>query len=171
MSDRARVRINLGQREIEIEGSEAFVGSYAERLEALLESFTAAGEAFAALPENGAAGEPILPDQAIPVATSAAPDLGSFGEYMTRLPPTATEVDRMLAAGYWVQRQATDDAFATGEANRRLAEQGIKIGNPSQCVKQSVLARRVFSVQRGRFRVSQIGRAHLRHIIGPMIPP
>ena len=70
----------------------------------------------------------------------------------------------MLAAGFYLQQLSTDDSFATGDANKRLAEHGIKIGNASQCVRQSLTARRVFSVQRGRFRVSQQGRAYLRQL-------
>ena len=65
------------------------------------------------------------------------------------------------------RRPVADDAFATGDANRRLTEQGIKLGNPSQCVKQSLLAKRVFLVSKGRYRVSQPGRAHLRQLLGP----
>jgi hypothetical protein len=68
------------------------------------------------------------------------------------------------------QQQAPDDSFTTADANKRLTEQGIKLGNPSQCVKQSVLAKRVFMVLRGRYRVSQHGRAHLRQLMGPIIP-
>ena len=60
--------------------------------------------------------------------------------------------------------------YATADANRRLVEQGIKLGNPSQCVRQSLTARRVFAVQRGRFRVSQLGRQYLRQLMGDAIP-
>jgi hypothetical protein len=52
----------------------------------------------------------------------------------------------VLAAGYYLQQLSGDDSFATGDANKRLAEHGIKIGNPSQCVRQSLTARRVFAV-------------------------
>ena len=37
---RARLRINLAQREFEVEGSESFVAAYAERLDQLLERIT-----------------------------------------------------------------------------------------------------------------------------------
>jgi hypothetical protein len=46
----------------------------------------------------------------------------------------------MLAAGFYLQQLASDDSFATGDANKRLAEHGIKIGNASQCVRQSLAA-------------------------------
>jgi hypothetical protein len=151
-----RIRLNLSQREYEVEGSEAFVREQAGRLEELLLQSAGPIEAPPAEP----AGPPV-----------DGPSLGSFGEFIQRLPGSATEVDRMLAAGYFVQRQSGDDAFATADANRRLAEQGIKLGNPSQCVRQSLSARRVFAVQRGRFRVSQLGRQHLRQMLGDELVP
>lgn len=164
MTDRARVRVNLSQRELEIEGSESFVRSFGERLEALLEGLA-----------DGAWAEPSpVAAPATAPGTERPPEpaagLGSFGEFLTHLPGSATDVDKILAAGVWGQSQSTDDCFATGEANKRLLEQGIKVGNASQCVKQSVLAKRVFVVQRGRFRVSQIGRQHLRQLMGAVVP-
>ena len=161
MDERARLRVNLGQREFEVEGGEAFVREWAPRIESLLERLADAAE----MPE---------PPPPAPGPARREPEngsaLGTFGEYLLRLPSTATDVDRMLAAGYYVQQHSPDDAFATGDANKRLTEQGIKLGNPSQCVKQSVLAKRVFMVNRGRYRVSQHGRAHLRQLMGPVIP-
>jgi len=76
----------------------------------------------------------------------------------------------MLAAGFYLQQLASDDSFATGDANKRLAEHGIKIGNASQCVRQSLAARRVFAVTRGRFRVSQQGRTYLKQLTNGAIP-
>ena len=49
-----------------------------------------------------------------------------------------------------------------------LTEQGIKVGNPSQCVKQSLLAKRVFAVERGRYRISQPGEEYVRRMLGPI---
>ena len=155
MEPQARVRLDLGQRAFEVEGSESFVRELVERLEAVLQV------------EGGV--EPQLAEPAASPAP-ASPALGSFGEFVQRLPDSATEVDRMLAAGFWVQRQSIDDAFATADANRRLVEQGIKLGNPSQCVRQSLTAKRVFAVQRGRFRVSQVGRQYLRQLMGDAVP-
>jgi hypothetical protein len=148
------VRLDLGQRAFEVEGDEAFVRELVDRLEAALQAY---------------GGEP-APSEAVAATPADSPSLGSFGEFVQKLPPSATEVDRMLAAGYWSQRQGVDDAFATADANRRLVEQGIKLGNPSQCVRQSLTARRVFAVQRGRFRVSQLGRQYLRQLMGDIIP-
>ena len=155
----ARVRLDLAQRSFEIEGREEFVRDMFQRLEETLLMAPAA--------EPGP-----LPDQPRLDAGPQEPNpLGSFGEFIQRLPSSATEVDRMLAAGFWVQRQSSDEAFATGDANRRLTEQGVKLGNPSQCVRQSLNAKRVFAVQRGRFRVSLQGRQHLRQLLGSELVP
>ena len=152
---RARLRINLAQREFEVEGSEGFVQTYAERLDQLLGQLTAtpATEAPAATRQRG-------------VGLAGA---SSFGELLQRLPRAATDVDRMLIAGYFAQRDGADNNFGTGDANRLLTEQGVKVGNPSQCVKQNLLAKRVFKHQ-GRYRVSQIGLDYLRQLLGATLP-
>ena len=158
MDQRTRLRINLSQREFEVEGSEEFVRSFAERIEELLGAIDTAAPA----------APPAMPSP--PRPTEGSPSLGSFGEFLLRLPSSSTDVDKMLAAGFYMQSTSVDDAFGTSEANKRLIEQGLKLGNPSQCVKQSLLAKRVFQVSKGRYRVSQPGRGHLRQLLGPVIP-
>ncbi|HZA66014.1 MAG TPA: hypothetical protein VE592_03640 [Geminicoccaceae bacterium] len=150
---RARLRINLAQREFEVEGSESFVKAYAERLDQLLARLTQPSE---------------MPSRAAPESEGPA-DTHTFGELIQRLPRAATDVDRMLVAGYFAQRNGADHGFGTGEANTLLTEQGVKVGNPSQCVKQNLLAKRVFKHQ-GRYRVSQIGLDYLRQLIGTALP-
>jgi hypothetical protein len=154
---RARLRINLSQREFEVEGSESFVATYAERLDRLLGQLSA----LPAAPASAAAA-------AGPKADGLA-EAGTFGELLQRLPRAATDVDRMLIAGYFAQGSGPDHGFRTGDANRLLTEQGIKVGNPSQCVKQNLLAKRVFKHQ-GRYRVSQIGLDYLRQLLGTALP-
>ena len=157
LDQHGRLRINLSQREFEVEGSEEFVRGFSDRIQELLDLF------YQAPPPADVASEPAP-------AAEPSPAIGTFGEFILRLPSSSTDVDKMLAAGFYVQDASTDDAFATGDANRKLTEQGIKLGNPSQCVKQSLLAKRVFLVSKGRYRVSQPGRAHLRQLLGPAIP-
>ena len=156
-AQRAKLRINLAQREFEVEGSESFVKTYAERLDQLLARLTE---------QSAAAARPIEPARPDGDVLAGA---GSFGELLQRLPRAATDVDRMLVAGYFAQQRGSDNGFATGEANTLLTEQGIKVGNPSQCVKQNLLAKRVFKHQ-GRYRVSQIGLDHLRQLVGASLP-
>jgi hypothetical protein len=155
----ARLRVNLAAGEFEVEGSEDFVRDYAERIEALLDRL------------GPTAGDPPgEPPPATPTpATSAPPEPTAgppFGELLQGLPRTATDVDRMLLAGLHLQRRAPERAFTTADANRLLLEHGVKLGNPSQSVKQNLVAKRAFAVQRGRYRVAQTGLGHLEQLTG-----
>jgi hypothetical protein len=158
---RARLRINLSQREFEVEGSEAFVKGYAQRFEAWLGRLDGPVEA------------PAAPQAAPKVvrtpARASGPAAENFGELLQRLPRAASDVDRMLAAGYFAHMRSADKSFSTGEANTLLTEQGVKVGNPSQCVRQNLAAKRVFK-HLGRYRVSQTGLAYLRQMLGDDLP-
>lgn len=158
---RARLRINLSQREFEVEGSEGFVGAYAERFDAWLASLSDTLES-AAAPERA-------PQALAPSPRAAAPAAQSFGELLHQLPRAASDVDRILAAGYFAYLRSADRSFSTGEANTLLTEQGIKVGNPSQCVRQNLIAKRVFK-HLGRYRVSQSGLDYLRQMLGGELP-
>ena len=157
---RARLKINLSEGEFEVEGSEAFVERYAARIDALfgtLETRRSKQEpAITAVPETGGGNGH---------ASNDAPE--NIGEWLEHMPRSATDVDRMLLAGYFAQIRSSDQSFGTGEANTLLTDQGIKVGNPSQCVKQNLVAKRVFRHQR-RYRVSQTGLDQLRQLLGPI---
>ena len=152
---RARLKINLAQREFEVEGSEAFVSRYVERIDAL----------FARLQDSQPRNLP-PPTADAPGAPGEVGTPDNIGEWLEHLPRSATDVDRMLVAGYFAQSRSGDQSFGTGETNTLLTEQGIKVGNPSQCVKQNLVAKRVFRHQR-RYRVSQTGLDYLRQLLGP----
>ncbi|MEO1089063.1 MAG: hypothetical protein AAFX81_00380 [Pseudomonadota bacterium] len=145
----ARLRINLQQREFEVEGTEEFVKAYAERFEQLLEGFQLGTK-----------------DAPLPAAVAGDAAGEGFGELLQALPRTATDVDRMLLAGWFVQCGVAERTFSTADASRRLVDQGVKVGNPSQSVKQNLVAKRAFQVQRGRYRVAQGGLAHLEALTG-----
>ena len=153
---RARLKVNLAQREFEVEGTESFVRDWAGRIEALLGRL-----------DEAPADPQARPGVEDPEPAPAAPT--SFGEWLHHLPRTATDVDRILVAGHFAQARSPDRSFATGEANHLLTEQGVKVGNPSQCVKQNLVAKRVFKLQ-GRYRVSQQGIDHLRQLFGAAWP-
>jgi hypothetical protein len=157
---RTRLRINLSQREFEVEGSEAFVEGYAQRFDAWLGRLDHSVEAPQAAPAPRVARAP---------ARAGASGAETFGELLQRLPRAASDVDRMLAAGYFGHMRSADKSFSTGEANALLTEQGVKVGNPSQCVRQNLAAKRVFK-HLGRYRVSQTGLDHLRQMLGDDLP-
>jgi len=158
----ARLRVNLAQGEFEVEGSEEFVRGYAERIEALLARLP--GEA----PSDAEGRTPpaVVAAAGHGATRPAAEDGRPFGELLQALPRNATDVDRMLLAGLHLQRRSAERSFATADANRLLLEHGIKLGNPSQSVKQNLVAKRAFALQRGRYRVAQDGLAHLAQLTG-----
>jgi hypothetical protein len=91
-------------------------------------------------------------------ATASVPprDPTDFGELLLRLPNGVTATDQMLVAGYFAQRQNPDNVFATRDASGLLLEQGVKVGNPSQCMTNNLKAKRVFKVGTS-YRVSRTG--------------
>ncbi len=156
---RAKLRINLSQREFEVEGSEAFVNAYVDRFDAWLARFDAAPADPAPAPP------PIARTERAPRPLRAQ----TFGELLQQLPRAASDVDRVLVAGYFGHLRGADKSFSTGEANALLTEQGFKVGNPSQCVRQNLLAKRVFKHQ-GRYRMSQTGLDYLSQLLGAELP-
>ena len=84
----------------------------------------------------------------------------SFGEYFNAFPPSVTDVEKMLSAAYYIQLSDPDKAFTTAQANKLLAEHGIKLSNPSQAVKQNADKKHVFP-HNGKYRVSKSGIEHL----------
>lgn len=160
MSDqRARLRIKLAQGEFEVEGSESFVKAYAERFDAWLKR----------LDEPPSAAPPPAQAESAPRGRAPAAPAQSFGELLHQLPRAASDVDRMLTAGYFVHLRSADKSFSTSEANALLTEQGVKVGNPSQCVRQNLVAKRVFK-HLGRYRVSQTGLDYLRQMLDSELP-
>ena len=161
---RTRLKINLSQGEFEVEGSEAFVERYAERIDALFAGLANGKNDAATL--SAANQAPTLDASPANAMTRNGGAPAHIGEWLEHMPRSATDVDRMLLAGYFAQLRSGDQSFGTGEANTLLTDQGIKVGNPSQCIKQNLVAKRVFKHHR-RYRVSQTGLDQLRQLLGP----
>ena len=156
MEQNARLRINLATREIEIEGSEAFVKEYAEKFESLLSSLA----------------KPPTPARSAPASNNAPVDVPSatglpstFGEYLHMFPSDITDLDKMLMAGYYAQSQSSDNSFTTASAHDLLKEQGIKLGNAADCVKKNQKAKKIFALEKGRFRVSKSGGEYISGLL------
>jgi hypothetical protein len=151
----AKVRISYGTNEVEIEGSEVFVREQLDNLDSLL-------GLFAPNDDFGDEGhETPTPDSMpdTPKSTSGMPE--TFGEYLNQFKKAINQEEQMLIAGYFVQKKSADNGYSTKEANDLLKEQGIKVGNAAQAVTVAKNAKRVFAVQRGKFRVSQPGVDHI----------
>ena len=84
-----RIRVNLSQREFEVEGPEAFVQSYATQFA----SFIAKIAEESASPSTLAVDSSVVPTvvSATPIAPQTSDTLTSFGELYQFVPKTATD--------------------------------------------------------------------------------
>ncbi|MDT7570614.1 MAG: hypothetical protein QOE05_788 [Actinomycetota bacterium] len=156
-----RIRISLSTGELEVSGSEAFVSQYAESIETLLERLQSQGPTVLPqhqLPNTGQAQAAPAPQHA---AASGA-DEEPFGEVLHSL-TSKTGTDQILLAGYYIGKGNPDGTFATGEAHAKLIEQGVKLSNASQSMKNNLVAKRVFKVG-SRYKVSKQGVDHLKSL-------
>ena len=157
MDERVRIRINVSEGELEVEGPERFVQSYADKLEDLFtllkEGPTESTEPLHKEP-NQRGGEP----------TNELPN--TFGELFHQLPRNAKDVDKMLIACYFAQHNNPQNQFVTADASKLLTEQGVKLTNPSRAVKLNLEAKRIITVQRGKFRVSPEGTQYINQLLG-----
>lgn len=158
MSENARIRISVSAGELEVEGTAAFMAQYSDAIDAMIgrlktEPVTASNTA-----------TPTQPLSAPAPATAATGELPEFGEVLHGLSSNASGPDRMLVAGWYVQRASSENTFSTGEANQLLMGQGVKLSNPSQALKNAISAKRVFKVG-SRYRISKVGEDHLKTLL------
>lgn len=156
VSGSAGIRINLSTGELEIQGPEAFVSQYAESIEALLERL-----------QTGPVPPPQQKQHAGSTAGSTAQPGSAasgndepFGEVLHSL-TSKSGTDQILLAGYYVGKGNSDGTFSTTEAHAKLIEQGVKLSNASQSMKNNLIAKRVFKVG-SRYKVAKQGADHLK---------
>lgn len=154
-SDSVTVRINFSAGEVEVSGSNALVKEWLEKLDTYVKEFGQRHLGAACQVPPRAHGS-----QALTVTAPAQiPEV--FGEYYHQFPSSISDVDRVLIAGRFLEGTNPDGAFSTREARALLEAQRIHVSNVSECVKRNQAARRVFSVETGRFRVSASGLEYL----------
>lgn len=66
-------------------------------------------------------------------------------------------------AGHYVRAAHADGAFSTMEAHKLLTEQGIKLSNGSQSLKNNLTSKRVFKVG-SRYKVTRLGMDYLKTV-------
>lgn len=156
MADKAKIRINLTTREIELEGEETFIEKYTDIINDYLEVIKHP------LSHNiTVASEDEIQISNVPnVSPSSMPD--SFGEYYSRFPKSMKDVDKILVAGYFIQ-QKTGNTFSSSEASSLLIEQGVKLSNAAAFLKANLESRKIFKHD-GKFRLSELGVEYLRKL-------
>lgn len=146
----ARVRLLMGSNEIELEGTEEFVRSMFEEIRTELSS----GSHGEGSETSDLGGESGVQHKSFPA---------SFGEYLLGF-ELEKDTDRILVAARYAQHTAEDNAFTTNEVNELLVDQGVKVSNASQSVKQNVTSKRVFKLSKGKYRVSNNGESHIQEL-------
>jgi hypothetical protein len=165
MSDKAKIRINLSAREIELEGTEAFIEKYSSIINNYLEIIKE--PVYAGTNQNNSAVMPLSRDQ-IPFSygsdtnsSDSIPD--SFGEYYSRFPKSMKDVDKILVAGYYCQQKG-GGAFSSSESSSLLIEQGVKLTNAAAFLKANLDSRKLFKHE-GKYRISEAGIEYLKRLL------
>jgi hypothetical protein len=153
-----RVRICLATGELEVEGTPDFVGTYDKSIRAMLRRLEEqpAPATSKGTPQGATA------DSSGALAGTAERD---FGEVLHGLPKSATGTDQILLAGHFASQSSGDKSFSTGDANRLLVGQGVKLSNAAQAMRGNLTAKRVFKVGGNRWRISRQGEDHLRTLL------
>jgi hypothetical protein len=151
MKTPSRLRVCLQTGELEVEGSESFVSSYADEFRALIAKLAATKVVSTPGP---------LKDQRLAVASAASADAQEFPELLHQM-SSSSGTDQILLAGAFAGRGREDGTFATSEANALLVEQGVKLANASQSMANNLKAKRVFKVGKN-WKVSKTGQDYLK---------
>jgi hypothetical protein len=129
-----RLRVNLGAREVEIEGSEDFIARYWKELQPLV--------------ENASAPSSPAENEGVGITTQLSrngQDLGpsSFEEYRDAF-GKLTDTDEVLIAGHFVTQGKSDPVFTGNEARDLLKKHGVNIASPSGLISNLVKSKKVF---------------------------
>lgn len=158
--ENARIRISLSTGELEIEGSVSFVSQYAESIEVVLERLRTEGPSAPIAARTATRAADASPS--VSTVSTSAGGLEPFGQVLHSL-ASKTGTDQILLAGYYVGSVNSDGTFATNEAHKLLIEQGVKLSNASQSLKNNLTSKRVFKVGT-RFKVAKSGVDYLKTV-------
>lgn len=152
-----RIRVAVGGCELELVGTAEFIDSHSVAIAMMLERVE---NASSDIVETTTPGPPSLPG----ASNAAAISDMEFGQALLLLPDSASGTDQILLAGQFAQSQSDDSTFSTRDASQMLMEQGIKLANPSQSIRNNSDQKRVFKVGK-RFRVSADGQRYVEGLL------
>lgn len=153
-----RIRIAIASHELEVEGSEEFIALYEQAISEMLARVAGSSPQETAASGDGANAE----------GSTTSTNGMEFGEVFHLLSPNASGTDQILVAGWFVQESSEENTFTTRAANQLLVDQGIKLSNASQSIKNSLKVKRIFKVG-GQFRVSRTGAEHVQSLTGSIL--
>jgi len=139
-----KIRINLSQAEIEIEGSEEFVEKHINKIDdyfQLSKIKIPTPHAPKALNSNK---EPSSNQSKKVEESEGLPS--SFGEWIHKTPSNATDPVKVIFAGYYNQKHSENNSFSSSSVNILLKDHGIKVSNVSMTIKRLVEGKKIFQM-------------------------
>ncbi|MBO0340989.1 MAG: hypothetical protein DSY83_03685 [Flavobacteriia bacterium] len=169
MNDSSKIRINLTTREVEIQGSEEFIAKYNLTIDSFLEKIYDDGnyqgnsqKTNRTLPDEQDSSPIRKDDDSKNKSSYEIEEEPSFGELYNKMPNSAKDVDKMLLAGYFAQKNSDDRIFSTRDASSLLVEQGVKLSNPSASMQANMATKKVFK-HKGGYRISETGMNYIKN--------
>ena len=156
-----RLRANASTREFEIEGSSDFIEKYWPELKGLLSSPVAPE-----VSEVSEVSEPSVPAvQPVAAKQSSTDELpGTFGEFLSSFGDLNGTQQALVAGFYYQKKLSEDNYFSTGDVDRLLKDQAIKLSNPSRSIRLNLEAKRVFK-DGNRYRLTQDGEKEVKSLL------
>lgn len=166
MEIRTRIRINLKERELELEGSESFIDKYQNTIAEFIEKIKTEDKESPTMPIRPSDYNP----GKIDIETNRSPADGkmaipdSFGEFYTQFPRNAKVVDKMLIASLFAQMKSEDGLFTPSQAAELLDEQNVNITNANSFIKALQNTGKLYK-QSGKFKVHEKGIEFLKELL------
>lgn len=164
-NERTRIRINLTQREIEIEGSEKFLEKHQETIDQFIAEAKKSPSSNSRQPNTvnqlNNSNEEIKP-KIVHSGSLHIPD--SFGEFYTQVKRDISISDKTLVAGYYGQITSEDGLFAPKDVSALLNEQSVKVSNANAFVKSLLSSGKIYK-QSGKYKVSENGVEYIKQLL------
>ena len=154
-NSRIKIRANRSTGELEVEGPPEVVADWWSKIWPEVTSGSGGGVVAAPASRQHQSRSSVVP-------SGHLPDV--FGEFFHEFRSDLSDVDKMLAAGAFVQAKDPDRTFTTKAANQLLMDQNTKLTNASECVRRLMVTKRAFVVSDRNFRVSASGFEYLESL-------
>lgn len=145
MSDNtAKINLKIGQIEISIEGPSEFVSSQYDKVEAHLKTYSEMSSKIVPPKDDTPPEDQSNQDTKQQQQSNSNGLPETFGEWLNVIPKETSDTDKAILAGYFTQITSATKTFRAREVTKLLKEHSIKLSNPSQFLKTSVDAKKIF---------------------------